>query len=66
MYGIEIGVVDDLDGYGDGTLFMAQNRQVYCTSEAGRFEEDKEGYYQFEIYGGFDLQQCGMTKVLKL
>ena len=56
MYGVEIGKVEDLDGYGGATLFMAQNRQVYYTSSAGWFEEDNEGYYQFQVHGGFDLQ----------
>lgn len=66
MYGVRIGGIDDLDGYGDATLFMAQDRQVYYTSSAGWFEEDKEGYYQFQVHGGFDLRQFGMTKVLSL
>ena len=66
LYGVQIGGVDDLDGYGGATLFMAQNRQVYYTSSAGWFEEDKEGYYQFQVHGGFDLHQFSTTKVLKL
>jgi len=66
MYGVEFGGVDDLDGYGGATLFMAQDRQVYYTSSAGWFEEDKEGYNQFQVHGGFDLQQFSMTKVLSL
>ena len=66
MFGVEIGEIDDLDGYGGATLFMAENRRVYYTSTAGWFEEDSEGYYQYQVHGGFDLQQFSMTKVLKL
>jgi hypothetical protein len=66
MYGVQIGEIDDLDGYGGATLFMAQDRQVYYTSSAGWFEEDNEGYYRFQVHGGFDLRQLSMTKVLEL
>ena len=66
IYGVEICGVDDLDGYGGATFFMAQNRRVYYTSSAGWFEEDDEGYNQFQVHGGFEIQQFGMTKVLKL
>lgn len=66
MYGVKIGGIDDFDGYGGATLFMAQDRRVYYTSNAGWFEEDNEGYYQFEVHGGFDLRQCSMTAVLNL
>jgi hypothetical protein len=66
MYGIEIGGLDDYDGYGDALLFMGQNRLIYYTSSAGWFEEDQDGFMQYTVHGGFDLREINMSKVLRL
>jgi hypothetical protein len=66
MYGVKIGGVHDLDDYGGATLFMAQDRKVYYSSSEGWFEEDEEGYYQFQVHGGFDIEQVSRSKVLSL
>ena len=66
IYGIEIGGLDDYDGYCDALLFMGQNRLIYCTSSAGWFEEDQDGFMQYRVRGGFDLREINMSKVLRL
>ena len=66
IYGIEIGGIDNYDGYGDALLFMGQNRLIYLTSSAGLYEEDKDGFMQYRVRGGFDLREMGMSKVLDM
>lgn len=66
IYGIEIGGIDDYNGYGDALLFMGQNRLIYYTLSAGWFEEDKDGFMQYKVRGSFDLREINMDKELDL
>ena len=65
-YGIEIGGLDNYDGYGDALLFMGQNRLIYCTSSASWYEADQDGFMQYRVHGGFDLREIYIEKVLNL
>lgn len=57
-YGVEIGGVDDLDGYGGATLFMAITLPLQDGSrKIGR------DIINFKVHGGFDLQHFSMTKM---
>jgi len=66
IYGVEIGGVEDVSGYGDAVLFMGQDRKVYYTSSNGWFEEDKDGFYEYQVHGGFELRECSMSRMLEL
>ena len=66
IYGVRIGGIRDVDGYGGAIVFTGQDRKVYYTSEEGWFEEDDEGFYEFLVHGGFDIRQFRMTTILDI
>jgi hypothetical protein len=66
IYGVEIGGIRDVDGYGGVIVFMGQDRKVYYASEEGWFEEDDEGFYEYLVHGGFDIRQFRMTTILDI
>jgi hypothetical protein len=66
IYGVRIGGISDIDGYGDAMVFMGQDRKVYYTSEGGWFEEADEGFYEYLVHGGFDIQQFCRTTILDI
>jgi hypothetical protein len=66
IYGVEVGGIRKLDGYGDAIVFMEQDRKVYYTSREGWFEEDDEGFYGYEVHGGFEMRQFRMSAILDL
>jgi hypothetical protein len=66
IYGVRIGGISDIDGYGDAILFLGQDRKVYYTSEEGWFEDDDEEYYEYQVHGGVEMRQFGMTTILDI
>lgn len=66
IYGVEIGVIHGVDGYGHAMVFMWQDRKVHYTSSARWFEKDAEGYDEFQVHGGFDMRQFHMSAVLNI
>jgi len=66
IYGVRIGGISDIDGYSDAIVFMGQDRKVYYTSAEGWFEEDDEGFSEYQVHGGFDIRQLSMTTTLDI
>jgi len=61
---VEIGEVEDVDGYGGVTSFMGQGRKVYYTSTSGWSEEDDDGIFEYKVHGGFELRDFNVSKII--
>ena len=61
---MEIGEVEDVDGYGGVTLFMGQDRKVYYTSTSGWFEEDDDRIFDYKVHGGFELRDFNVSTII--
>ena len=66
IYGVEIGVIHAVDGYGHATVFMGQDRKVYYTSSAGWLRRTPKVVMSFRFNGGFDTRQFHMSAVLNI